>query len=193
MLNQQHQALVEKCKVNDRAAQEQLYKLFHWEMLRLSCRYLKSDDLAKEALNQAFLKIFQNIADYSAQKGELGGWIRTIVVRTSIDLRRKELRFNTEELSDSHDEPHIPAAVLAKLYAEDLLEYIRQLPQATQIVFNLSVVEGYNHQEIAEMLDIGEATSRWHLSDAKRKLRAMILPQQKNSNGPSTETKLRKP
>lgn len=193
MLKKQHTELVQKCQANNRSAQEQLYKLFFNEMLRLACRYMKSDDLAKEALNMAFLKIFQNIGDFDEQKGELGGWIRTIVVRTSIDLRRKELRFATDDLNDVTEEAFIAPSVLSKMFAQDLLKHIRQLPQATQIVFNLSVIEGYNHQEIAGLLDIGEATSRWHLSDAKRKLRVMILQQEKNSNNQSTETKLFKP
>ncbi|RZK82277.1 MAG: RNA polymerase sigma factor, partial [Pedobacter sp.] len=148
----------------------------HSDMLRLCCRYLKSDDLAKEALNSGFLKIFQHIKEFDEMKGELSTWIRTIMVRTCIDLRRKELKFATHSPIEETDEIFIPPSILEKLYAQDLLHYIRQLPLATQLVFNLSVIDGYNHKEIAEQLDIGEATSRWHLSEAKRKLRIMILP-----------------
>ena len=69
---------------------------------------------------------------------------------------------------------YIEPSVLDKLFAEDLLNLIRLLPVATQIVFNLSVIDGYSHQEIAEQLGISEGTSRWHLSEAKKQLRTML-------------------
>ena len=168
--------LIRDCKSNQRTAQEKLYKQYHGDMLRLCCRYLKSDDLAKEALNAGFLKIFQHIGEFDEKKGELITWIRTIMVRTCIDLRRKELKFTNHSSIEETDDIFVPPSILEKLYAQDLLHHIRQLPQATQLVFNLSVIDGYSHKEIAEQLDIGEATSRWHLSEAKRKLRVLIAP-----------------
>lgn len=188
-----HQAdLITKCKANDRSAQERLYKQFYEEMFRICCRYLKSEDLAKDAFNTAFLKVFKNIGDFDEKKGELGGWIRTVVVRTCIDLKRKELRFATETLIDEIQEVFIPPEILSKLYAEDLLTYVRNLPQATQVIFNLSVIDGYSHQEIAEQLDISEVTSRWHLSEAKKKLRAIILYSDQHLKDQSTTPKFRK-
>jgi RNA polymerase sigma factor (sigma-70 family) len=164
--------LIRDCKANLRTSQEKLYKQYFGDMFKLCCRYLRSDDLAKEALNAGFLKIFQHLEKFDENKGELQVWMKTIMVRTCIDLRRKELKFNTTTAStDEAEEIFVHPSVLDKLYAEDLLKYIRQLPQATQLVFNLSVIDGYNHKEIAEQLEIGEATSRWHLSEAKRKLR----------------------
>ena len=168
--------LIKDCKANLRSAQEKLYKQYYIDMLMLCRRYLKSDDLAKDALNAGFLKVFQHIVDFDQNKGELHVWIKTIMVRTCIDLRRKELKFSTLMSTEESEDIFIPPSILEKLYAEDLLHYIRLLPQATQLVFNLSVIDGYNHKEIAEQLDIGEATSRWHLSEAKRKLRTMIVP-----------------
>lgn len=171
----QHSKLIKGCKANERTAQERLYKLFYEEMLRVCYRYLKSDELAKEALNSGFLKIFQHIATFDDKKGELGGWIRTIIVRTCIDLGRKEIKFSKEvhEFVEVED-VFLPPAVLGKLYAEDLLKCIRQLPGATRLVFNLSVLEGYSHKEIGEQLNIKESTSRWHLSEGKKILRAML-------------------
>ena len=169
--------MVNDCKANVRYAQEELYKQFYSSMLKLCCRYLKSDDLANGALNAGFLKVFQHIADFDENKGDLKVWIKTIMVRTCIDLRRKELKFSNAVLLEEADEIFIPPEILEKLYAEDLLKYIRMLPQATQLVFNLSVIDGFNHKEISEQLEIGEATSRWHLSEAKRKLRLMIMPE----------------
>lgn len=166
--------LISGCKANRRADQERLYKLYYKDMLRLCFRYLKSNDLAEEAINTGFLKIFQHINAFDSQKGELGAWIRTIMIRSCIDLSRKEARFNSSTVRDEIEEVFIEPAVLNKLYAEDLLKFIRLLPVATQIVFNLSVLEGYSHNEISEQLAISEGTSRWHLSDAKKRLRVML-------------------
>jgi len=180
--------LLEGCKANNRTAQEALYKRYHAEMLKLCYRYLRFDELAQEALNAGFLKVFQNVASFDAQKGEAGAWIRTIMVRTCIDLSRKEARFNDHMgTADIDDVVFIPPSVLEKLYAEDLLKYIRTLPTATQLVFNLAVIEGYSHHEIGEQLNIKESTSRWHLSEAKKQLKAVLEPAIHQVNKP-TET-----
>ncbi|MDT3404127.1 RNA polymerase sigma factor [Mucilaginibacter terrae] len=172
-------AVIKGCKANKRPDQEALYKLFYTDMLRLCYRYLKSDELAQEALNAGFLKVFQNIGGFNEQKGEPGAWIHAIMVNTCIDLGRKEARFNeitsTDELGD---EAFVAPEVLDKLYVEDLLIAIRTLPAATQLVFNLSVLDGYAHHEIAEQLHITESTSRWHLSEAKKQLRTLLQPKQ---------------
>jgi len=178
--------LVKGCKANNRQAQEGLYKLFYAEMLRLCYRYLKSNDLAVEAINAGFLKVFQNINAFEQSKGELGAWIRAIMVRTCIDLIRKEAKFNEgTESSDDMDTVFITPDILNKLYAEDLLKAIRTLPAATQLVFNLSVVEGYLHKEIGDQLQISESTSRWHLSEAKKQLRATLQPSSKSIHEPT--------
>jgi len=169
--------LVKGCLANDRSAQEGLYRLFYADTLRLCIRYLKTNDLAKEALNAGFLKVFQNIGSFDMQKGEIGAWIRTIMVRTCIDLGRKELRFSTDISDDGIAEMMaVSPEVLDKLYAEDLVSIIRDLPNALQVVFNMYVVDGYSHKEISENLNITESTSRWHLSEARRQLRALLAP-----------------
>ncbi|MGZ3872874.1 MAG: RNA polymerase sigma factor [Mucilaginibacter sp.] len=178
--------LVKGCIANERTAQEDLYKMFYAEMIRLCYRYLKSDDLAKEALNTGFLKIFRNIGTFDIQKGELRTWIKTIMVRTCIDLNRKELKFAAEQANDdAADEVFILPAVLQKLYAEDLVISIRKLPAATRLVFNLYVVDGYSHKEISEQLNISESTSRWHLTEAKKQLRALLTPAAESNDQPT--------
>ena len=167
--------LVKGCRANNRQAQEDLFKQYYAEMLRLCFRYLKSDELAKEALNAGFLKIFQQTDTYDPKKGELGAWIRTIIVRCCIDLSRKEAKFKEHISPDEIEEVFINPVVIEKLFAEDLLNLVRQLPSATQLVFNLSVVDGYSHKEIGEQLNIAESTSRWHLSEAKKQLRAKLV------------------
>lgn len=172
----QETKLIKGCKANERQAQEGLYKLYYADMLRICFRYLKSDDLANDALSIGFLKVFQHIHSFDAKKGEFGAWIRTVMVRSCIDMGRREAKFNEAVNPEEIEEVFIQPAVLDKLFVEDLLKLIRQLPTATQLVFNLSVIDGYSHKEIGENLNITESTSRWHLTEAKKQLRRMIAP-----------------
>jgi len=167
--------LIEGCAGNERQAQEALYKAYYAQMLRICYRYLKTKDLAQEALNAGFLKVFQNIKTFDSQKGDLGAWICTIMIRTAIDKNRRELKFFTTSYDDQDtDEYFIDPHILSKLYAEDLLKNIQQLPDATRVIFNLSVIDGYTHKEISNQLQITESTSRWHLAEAKKKLRVLL-------------------
>jgi len=180
--------LIKDCIANERPAQQSLYNLFYADMLRLCYRYLKSNDLAKEAMNAGFLKVFKNIETFDSKKGELKFWIKTIMVRTCIDLNRKEAKFNETDISDADtDIVFINPDALNNLYAQDLVKAIRRLPAATQLVFNLSVIDGYSHKEIGEQLQISESTSRWHLSEAKKQLRALLEPLYKLSNDPTED------
>ncbi|GAA3987807.1 RNA polymerase sigma factor [Mucilaginibacter dorajii] len=181
----QAEKLVKGCVDNDRTAQETLYKLFHADMLRVCYNYLPDKELAKEAFNAGFLKVFVSLKNFDLTKGELGGWIRKIMIYTSIDLCRKELKFNTNNTTEIREDDHfITPSVLEKLQFEDILQNIRTLPLATQTVFNLSVLDGFTHKEIGEQLNISEGTSRWHLAEAKRKLRSLLEPTAEQNNQP---------
>ncbi|MCC8426459.1 RNA polymerase sigma factor [Mucilaginibacter sp. UR6-11] len=173
----QTEKLVKGCINNTRTVQEALYKLFYADMLRVCCSYLPDKELAKEALNTGFLKVFKSIENFDIEKGELGGWIRKIMIFTTIDLCRKELKFSSLTLDEQdQDDFFISPSVLEKLYFEDILSHVRLLPYATQTVFGLYVLDGYTHKEIAGQLNISEGTSRWHLAEARRKLRAQFEP-----------------
>jgi RNA polymerase sigma-70 factor (ECF subfamily) len=181
----QTEELIKRCIDNDRTGQEALYKLFHADMLRVCYSYLPDKELAKEAFNTGFLKVFQSVKNFDIEKGELGGWIRKIMIYTAIDLCRKELKFNTlSTITQDQDDYFISPSVLEKLYFEDILKNIRTLPFATQTVFNLSVLDGFTHKEISEQLTISEGTSRWHLAEAKRKLRELLEPLATNNDQP---------
>ncbi|MDN3598027.1 RNA polymerase sigma factor [Mucilaginibacter myungsuensis] len=174
---------------NNRASQEALYKLFYSDMLRVCHSYLADPALAKEAFNTGFLKVFQSIKNFDIDKGELGGWIRKIMVFSAIDLCRKELRFNnTNTIAADTDDEFIPPRILEKLYFDEILKQIRTLPAAAQMVFNLSVLDDLSHKEIGEQLSISEGTSRWHLAEAKKRLRELLDPgnqqtKERRSNG----------
>ena len=181
----QAEKLVKGCINNERTAQEALYKLYHADMLRVCRNYLPDRELAKEAFNLGFLKVFQSIKSFDTQKGELGGWIRRIMIYTSLDSCRAQLKFNHTPISDTDEDLFfIQPGILEKLFFEDILLQLKTLPLATQTVFNLSVLDGFTHKEISEQLNISEGTSRWHLSEAKKQLRILLEPAKTNAGQP---------
>lgn len=175
MNDQELSVIISGCIANKRKAQEQLYLHFYPAMYRLCMRYLRSDDLVPEALNTGFLKVFTNIKTYNETKGNLQGWVNAIMIRSCIDLQRSEMRFQQhDDITEKDNVAPLSPDALNRLYAADLLSYIRELPQASQLVFNLYEVDGFDHGEIAAMLNISQSTSRWHLSAAKQLLREKI-------------------
>lgn len=166
--------LVKECLKEKPAAQKQLYEHFAPLMLGICYRYTKSISSAEDVLQEAFVKVFRSLGQYK-QEGELGGWIRKIMVRTAINYLKKnnrhtsELLFGEEHLhAVSNEHPEV------LLNAKELAELIRQLPTGYQTIFNLHAVEGYTHVEIGELLGIHEGTSRSQYSRARSLLMCWI-------------------
>ena len=170
--------LIDGCKRDDRKAQEQLYRNYYRAMMTLCLRYTKNEEDALEVLNTGFLKIFRNIHRYNAAQASLYTWMRTIVINSCIDfIKARQTYANaTGELSRAAS-VEVPPEVISKMRSMELLELVRQLPPATQAVFNLYIMEGFNHKEIAAMLGISDGTSKWHLSEARRLLQKKINEQ----------------
>lgn len=164
---QDEQRLIKACLRQYPAAQKQLYDSYAEEMLGTCYRYTKSIHDAEEVLQQGFIKVFQNLHQYRSE-GDLGAWIRRIMVNTAINyLKRKpryqlDLGFEDTQLHpvDNH-QPDI------QLHMKDLLNLIRQLPAGYQTIFNLHAVEEYTHVEIAKILGISEGTSRSQYARAR--------------------------
>lgn len=147
-------------------------------MMSLCIRYTKNETDAAEVLNKGFLKVFLNIKRYEPGQATLYTWIRTIVINTCLDfLKLKQSATLCREL-DEAVEVHIDAEAIYKMEVSGLLHLVRRLPPATQAVFNLYVIEGYNHKEIGQLLEISEGTSKWHLSEARKSLQQMIRLQE---------------
>lgn len=143
-------------------------------------RYCKDKDNASEMLNVAYLKILTNLKTYKPEV-PFKAWIRKITVNTLIDEYRKNKRQReqvtyVEEYYDSNDYSDVNEA-LSKISCAQIYKLINQLPNATKEVFNLYVIDGYNHREISELLGISEGTSKWHLSEARQKLKQKIEQQ----------------
>ena len=143
-------------------------------MIAVCFRYVRNREDALEVVHNGFLKVFQNIASFDETKSALFTWIQTIMIRTSIDfLRKKNLMLQVVEWTEDA-EPEIQAEVLVNKSGEEILNFLKQLSPSTATVFNLYVIEGYNHKEIAKLLAISEGTSKWHLSEAKKKLAVLL-------------------
>jgi RNA polymerase sigma-70 factor (ECF subfamily) len=147
-------------------------------MVSLCLRYTKDEHDAVEVLNNGFLKVFKNIQRYDPDQASLYTWIRTIVINSCLDFIKAKERSEVHRELDEAIEVHIPADAISKMKATELLYLVRQLPAATKAVFNLYVIEGYNHKEIGQLLGISEGTSKWHLSEARKNLQQKIRLQE---------------
>ena len=163
--------IIKGCIENKRVAQYALYKKHNEPFMRICLRYTKSRDEAAEILNSAFLKIFSKINTFSFQ-GDFEAWMRRIIVNTALDHLKSEKKYyqqaDVTELTDLVDSSH------DHLHAEDLLKMINSLPAIQTSVFNLFALEGHSHREIAEILKITEALSKWHLFNARKTLQEMV-------------------
>lgn len=166
--------LINGCINNSRQAQEQLYKQFYGAMASICLRYTKNEEDAIEVLHNGFLKIFTKIHTYDESKASLYTWIRTIIVHSAIDFIRQRGKFYSKIELEKAEEPSIEADAIQRISTKELLKLVQQLPHGAQTVFNLYILEGYNHKEIAHLLGISEGTSKWHLSEARKKLQHLL-------------------
>ena len=172
--------ILDGCRNDDRKAQERLYRNYYRAMMSLCLRYTKNEEDALEVLNTGFLKIFRNIHRYEAAKAGLFTWMHTIIVNSCLDFIKSKQKMPQAGELDHAAEVEIQPEVISKMKSVELLSLVRELPPATQAVFNLYVTEGYNHKEIVKLMNISEGTSKWHLSEARKTLQQKIREQQNN-------------
>ncbi|HYE56056.1 MAG TPA: sigma-70 family RNA polymerase sigma factor [Chitinophagaceae bacterium] len=167
--------LVRGCIANDRRAQEQLYKQFYGPMASICMRYTRNQHDAIEVLHNGFLKVYRNMERFDPAKASLYTWIRTIVIHTAIDFIRQKARWYVPHGEiETAEAAGIDAEAIQRMSARELLTLVQELPPATQMVFNLYVMEGYTHKEIGTLLGISDGTSKWHLSEARRQLQNLV-------------------
>ncbi|HVF80576.1 MAG TPA: sigma-70 family RNA polymerase sigma factor [Flavisolibacter sp.] len=176
--------LVKDCLKGKAASQRMLYDRFASAMLAVCYRYTKSVADAEDVLQEGFVKVFKNLHQFKAE-GELGGWIRRIMVTTAINYLKKNSRYSSE-LVFGEEHLHAVSAYQPQLSleAKELAALIRQLPSGYQTIFNLYAVEGYSHLEIGKILGIQEATSRSQYARARGLLIQWI--EQKNNEHKTT-------
>jgi RNA polymerase sigma-70 factor, ECF subfamily len=166
--------IVKGCRENDLQCQEQLYRHCYPELISICYRYGGDMDKAGIIYNNAMLRVFKSIRTYK-EEGKLLGWIRTIVVNCSIDFVKQQNKFRERPLTAIHeDDLNIPAEVFSRVSAKEIQKMIVELPKATATVFNLFIYEGFTHKQVAQSLGISEGTSKWHINEGRKLLKAKL-------------------
>ena len=169
ILNEQE--LVKRCRSTDRHAQEFLFNHHYNDLYLIAMRYLSDHHNAEDVVVQSFTKVFKNLKSFTYKgQGSLGRWIRTILINESIRFLNKKSLIQFNEDLKHLETQNVEADGLQQMQATDIMRVIEQLPTGYRTVFNLYVVEGYAHKEIAQMLNISENTSKSQLKKARNQL-----------------------
>jgi RNA polymerase sigma factor (sigma-70 family) len=166
--------LISDCKTGSRKAQELLYKQFATKMLGVCMRYAVDKMEAEDMLQNGFVRVFQKMNDYRGD-GSFEGWVRRIMVHSSIEYYRKHHKMMQVEMDDNTPEQSVNAAAVASLDAKDLMGMIQKLSPGYRMVFNLYAIEGYSHKEIGDIMGISEGASKSQLSRARTILKDQII------------------
>ncbi|WP_343034187.1 sigma-70 family RNA polymerase sigma factor [Fulvivirga lutimaris] len=171
--DQELQELLKSCKKGIRNSQDELYKLYYGYAMGICLRYSKHREEAVEIVNDGFMKVFNNLGKYTAGKS-FKGWVRRIMINAAIDYYRKnEKHYNMLDISYAQSQETEETA-LEQLSVQEIINAIQQLPASYRMVFNLFVIEGYKHEEIAAQLNITAGTSKSNLSIARSKLQKIL-------------------
>lgn len=173
--------LVAACVRNERQAQEQFYRQFFPAMLAMCMRHTRDKSEAIAIINGGFLRVFQKLHTFQF-KGSLEGWVRRLVFNSLSEHFKKNRQHLHFMVYEEQDQP-VRQEALSNLYLQDILDLAEKLPNATKQVFFLYAIEGYTHVEIARELNISEGTSKWHLSEARKRLQKLINEQVTNYAG----------
>ncbi|MFH0759611.1 MAG: RNA polymerase sigma factor [Bacteroidota bacterium] len=174
MLRLKHQDLIEACKRGDQKAQFELYRLYSSAMYNTALRIAGDPDDAEDVMQEAFLKAFLKLRTY---RGEVsfGAWLKRIVVNKSLDfLRLKRERISLDEIHDVAEIKDETPQLDMAYKAETIKQAIYALPEGYRIVLSLILLEGYDHEEVSEILKISNATSRTQYHRARKKLAELL-------------------
>ena len=169
-----YRPLVARCQQRDRKAQRELYELFKKQLMGICVRYARESAEAEDIFHESLVKVFNSI-DALQDPQALPGWARRVVINTATNQYRANKKFLQHDdctFLEESSEDFLP--ILDKLSTDELLAQINTLPEGYRIVFNLYVVDGYTHPQIAEMLGISVGTSKSQLHAAKKMLRAHL-------------------
>lgn len=178
--------LINGCIKGDRRMQEELYGRFSPRMYAVCLRYAGNTEEAEDILQEGFIKVFKKLDSFRSE-GSFEGWVRRIFVNTAIEhFRRKRYLMPVTEKEENTIEGKF-TSVLDELGAKDIMALVQELSPGYRTVFNMYVVEGYTHKEIADMLGISEGTSKSQLSRAKVILQDMVRTYIDKQRGVSTK------
>ena len=165
-------SLLEGCLRDDRTSQKMLYRVFYSYGMSICLRYADSREEAAEILNDGFMKIFSNLKKFDFNK-PFRPWLRKIMVNLSINrYHQKKRKVETEKISNHNESDS--EKILSGISYQEVIELIQKLPPSYRTVFNLYVIDGYSHEEIAKMLGISVGTSKSNLFKAKDQLKKIV-------------------
>ncbi|MGK6350859.1 RNA polymerase sigma factor [Parapedobacter sp. DT-150] len=168
-------------QTGDERSKEYVYKKCYGYIRAVTVRYVKNLYDAEELTNESFIRAFNKIATFNCEEsGErfeksFRAWLARIAVNISIDFLRAQKQFLALDDVNEGEIEQQQVEVAGKLYVDDILKLLAQLPEIQRAIFNLYEVEGYSHEEVSALLDIPESTSRTYLTRAKKKLRKLYL------------------
>jgi RNA polymerase sigma-70 factor (ECF subfamily) len=171
--------LIQHCLNNEVLAQNELYRRFAGKMMGVCLRYAKNRDDAKDILQDGFVRVYINLKSFKGD-GSFEGWIKRIMINTAIKHYHKNLKFSNNIDIEAAYDVGFDNNILGKMAVAELMQLVHTLPDGYRTVFNLYIVEGYQHNEIAEMLGISEGTSKSQLARARNFLIKLI--QQNNGS-----------
>jgi len=168
--------IIKGCRKGDRKSQHDLYKLYYAYGMSVGIRYVKNEDEAIQILNDSFLKVFTKISKYDSQY-DFKPWFRKILVNTSIDFIKKKKRLQMDTNIEAAKNISTREDILSRIGYKELINLVQSLSTAYRTVFNMYVIDGYKHEEIAKSLNISVGTSKSNLSKARAQLRDMVTLQ----------------
>ena len=166
--------IIKGCRKGDAKAQAQLYHRYKASLFGVCLRYARDRQEAEDFLQEGFIQIYKDLYQYRPT-GSFPAWLRKVVVNVALQqLRKKKNIFSSVELERIADQHETEEDLFSQFRAKALLKMVQQLPDGYRAVFNLYVIEGYTHKEIAKILSINESTSKSQLSRAKAMLRKLL-------------------
>jgi RNA polymerase sigma-70 factor (ECF subfamily) len=169
----QQSELVNACKEGNKLALKKFYDRFAPVMYGICMRYTKNMDDAKDLLQDGFIQAFHHLPQFR-NEGSLEGWLRRMFVNKALEKLRKDKTKFIEEDIEMADHKGVDGNIDSRISQQEIMEQIRKLAPGYQMVFNLFVIEGYSHAEIANMLGMSESTSKSQLNRARNILQKRI-------------------
>lgn len=166
--------LIQLCKKGNEVAQMQVYDKYAQAMFTIACRYLNNDEDAKDAMQEGFLKAFVNMGSYKPD-ATFGAWLKRIIINQCLDiLKKRKIEFSNDEVENLKVVDDDNWDFDNSISKQNILNAIEQLNEKHKIVVKLYLIEGYDHEEISEILEIPIKTSRTHLRRGKLKLQELL-------------------
>lgn len=166
-------AILRGCRRRHRQDQHELYKLFYPYGMSIAVRYVSDKEQALSVVNDAFLKVFKNVKRYD-EKQPFKPWFRKILVNTAINQLKQQQKYRKEFAMDEAKDVADREEILSQINYQELVALVQSLTSAYRTVFNMYVIDGFRHEEIAKTLGITVSTSKSNLVRARRKLRDLL-------------------